>query len=84
MGCPCLRQRSPLLRFSLEPSHLWAFIWGIGVGIIVAIVCSALYSASHSSSSNTNHLEKLTPTPETDSKEGFRNDSNSLYPFEID
>ena len=30
------------LRFTLEPSHIWAFSWGIGVGLLVAIVRSAL------------------------------------------
>ncbi len=30
------------LRFTLEPSHIWAFGWGIGVGLLIAIVWSAL------------------------------------------
>ena len=47
------------LRFTLEPSHIWAFSWGIGVGLLVTIVWSALYSASHSLSTNTNHLKNF-------------------------
>lgn len=72
------------LRFTLEPSHIWAFIWGIGVGLLVAIVWSALYSASHSLSTNTEHLTNLSPSPETSSIEGFRVDPDSSFPFGID
>ena len=42
------------LRFTLEPSHIQAFGWGIEVGILVATTWSALYSAS-SPSTNSNH-----------------------------
>lgn len=72
------------LRFTLEPSHIWAFSWGIGVGLLVAIVWSALYSASHSLPTNTNHLKNLSPTPETNSREGFRAEPASSFPFGID
>jgi hypothetical protein len=75
------------LRFTLEPSHIWAFSWGIGVGLLVAIVWSAFYSASHSLSTNTEHLTSLAPTPKTISIEGFRPDpasSLSSFPFGID
>ena len=75
------------LRFTLEPSHIWAFCWGIGVGLLVAIVWFALYSAFHSLSSNTEHLTSLSPTPETSSREGFRPESASslsLFPLGID
>ena len=72
------------LRFTLEPSHLWAFSWGIGVGILVAILWSALYSASHNLSSNTNDLRNLSPTPENSSREGSVQKSTSSFPFGID
>ena len=72
------------LRFTLEPSHIWAFSWGIGTGILVAIVWSALYSASHSLSTNTNHLKNLPPTPETTSGEGLRAEPASSFPLGID
>ncbi len=72
------------LRFTLEPSHIWAFSWGIGEGLLLAIVWSALYSASHSFSSNTKHLTNLSPTPKSTSREGFRTEPTSLFPFGID
>ena len=72
------------LRFTLEPSHIWAFSWGIGVGLLVAIVWSALYSASHSLSSNTKHSTNLSPTPETISREGSVRKPTSSFPFTID
>ncbi len=72
------------LRFTLEPSHIWAFIWGIGVGLLVAIVWSALHSASHSFLTNTEHLTNLSPSPETRSVEGFRAEPASSFPFWID
>ena len=72
------------LRFTLEPSHIWAFSWGIGVGLLVAIVWSALYGASHSFSSNTKHLVNLLPIPETSYREGFRTEPTSSFPFGID
>ncbi|MBE9047473.1 hypothetical protein IQ255_24240 [Pleurocapsales cyanobacterium LEGE 10410] len=72
------------LRFTLEPSHIWAFGWGIGVGLLVAIIWSALYSASHSFSSDNKHLTDLSPTPETTSREGFRAEPASSFPFGID
>ena len=72
------------LRFTLEPSHIWAFGWGIGVGLLVAIVWSALHSAFHSFSTNTNHLTNLSPTPETSSREDFRTEPASSFPFGID
>ncbi|MDJ0591737.1 MAG: hypothetical protein QNJ72_17360 [Pleurocapsa sp. MO_226.B13] len=68
------------LRFTLEPSHIWAFSWGIGVGLLVAIMWSALYSASH----NTNHLKNLSPSPETSSREGLRAEPASSFPLGID
>lgn len=72
--------RDRYLRFTLDPSHLWAFSWGIGVGLLAAIVWSALYSASHSFSSNTH----LSPTPETRSREGFHTEPTRSFPFGID
>ena len=72
------------LRFTLEPSHIWAFSWGIGVGLLVAIVCSALYGTSHSLSTNTNHLTNFSSTPETSSRESFRAEPASSFPFGID
>lgn len=72
------------LRFTLEPSHLWAFSWGIGTGILVAIVWSALSSTSHSLSTNTNHLKNLSPTPETISREDLHSEPASLFPLGID
>ena len=72
------------LRFTLEPSHTWAFSWGIGVGLLVDIVWSALYSASHSLSTNTNHFKNLSPTPETISREGLRVEPASSFPLGID
>ena len=72
------------LRFTLEPSHIWAFSWGIGVGLLVAIVWSAFYSVSHSLSTNTNHLKNLSPTSETSSREGFPIEPTSSFPFGID
>ncbi len=72
------------LRFTLEPSHIWAFSWGIGVGILVAIVWSALYSASHSFSSNSKHLVNLSPTPESSYREGLSTEPTSSFPFGID
>ena len=68
------------LRFTLESSHIWAFGWGIGVGILVTIFWSAL----HSLSTNANHLEKLSPTPENTSGEGLRTKPSSSFPFGID
>ncbi len=72
------------LRFTLEPSHIWAFGWGAGVGLIVAIAWSALYSASHNFSSNSNHSKNLSPTPEMTSEEGLRAEPASSFPFGID
>ncbi|MEM7594847.1 MAG: hypothetical protein AAF383_25685 [Cyanobacteria bacterium P01_A01_bin.83] len=72
------------LRFTLEPSHIWAFSWGIGVGLLLAIVWSALNSASHSPSTNIDHLENLSPTPEPSSREAFRTEPASSFPFGID
>ena len=72
------------LRFTLEPSHIWAFSWGIGVGLLVAIMWSVLYSASHSLSSNTKNLTNLSPTPETNSRESLRTEPPSSFPFGID
>ncbi len=72
------------LRFTLEPSHILAFSWGIGVGLLVAIVWSALYSVSHSFSSNTKHLINFSQTPETNYSEGFRAEPISSFPFGID
>ena len=72
------------LRFTLEPSHIWVFSCGIGVGLLVAIVWSALYSAFHSFSTNTNHLKNLSPTPETSSRDGYRAEPASSFPFGID
>ncbi len=72
------------LRFTLEPSHIWAFSWGIGGGLLVAILWSVLYSASHSCSSNTEPLTNLPPTPETSSREVFRTEPTSSFHFGID
>lgn len=72
------------LRFTLDPSHLWAFSWGIGVGLLLAIIWSALYSSSQSFSSNTKHLNNLSPTPETTSREGLHTDPAGSFPFGID
>ena len=72
------------LRFTLEPSHLWAFGWGIGVGIFVAIVWFALYSASHNLSRNTNDSRNLSPTPENSSREALRTEPTRSFPFGID
>ena len=72
------------LRFTLEPSHLWVFSWGIGVGLIVAIMWSVLSSSFHSLSSNTKNLQNLSPTPETTSKEGDRTESHNSLLFRID
>ena len=36
------------LRFTLEPSHIWAFGWGIGVGLLTAFFWSGLHSTPHS------------------------------------
>jgi hypothetical protein len=75
------------LRFTLEPSHIWAFSWGIGVGLLVAIVWYSLYSASHSLSRNTEHLTSLAPNSETSSLEGLYPESDSSFssfPFGID
>ena len=71
------------LRFTLEPSHIWAFGWGIGVGLLLAIIWSTLHSASHSFSSNTEHLSNLS-TPETTSEESFQVEPASSFPFGID
>ncbi|ELS03891.1 hypothetical protein Xen7305DRAFT_00036150 [Xenococcus sp. PCC 7305] len=72
------------LRFTLEPSHIWAFSWGIGVGLLVAILWSALYGASHSFLSNPKHVANLPPASETISGEDLRNDPASSFPFGID
>lgn len=72
------------LRFTLEPSHIWAFSWGIGVGLLVAIVWSALYRAPHNLSTNTNHFTNLSQTSETFSREGLRTEPISSFPFGID
>ncbi|MEM8720220.1 MAG: hypothetical protein AAGE84_13070 [Cyanobacteria bacterium P01_G01_bin.39] len=72
------------LRFTLDPSHIWAFGWGIGVGLLIAIVWSALNSASHSLSTNTNHLENLSPTAESSSRDTLRTEPASSFPFGID
>ncbi|MEO1004465.1 MAG: hypothetical protein AAFW67_01180 [Cyanobacteria bacterium J06638_38] len=72
------------LRFTLEPSHIWAFSWGIGVGLLMTIVWSALHSASQSLSTNTNHLTNLSPNPETIPGDGFRVEPTSSFPFGID
>lgn len=72
------------LRFTLEPSHIWAFGWGIGVGLVMAIVWSALYGASHSLSTNANRSENLSPTSETGSKQSLRTEPVSLFPLGID
>lgn len=73
------------LRFTLEPSHIWAFSWGIGMGLLVAIVWYTLYSASHTISSN--NLTSLAPNSETSSVEGLYHKSDgsfSSFPFGID
>ncbi len=72
------------LRFSLEPSHIWAFSWGAGVGLLLAIVGSALYSSSHSLSTDTNHSRSPAPTPEISSGGGLRAEPTSLFHFGID
>ena len=79
------------LRFTLEPSHLWAFSWGIGVGILVAILWSALHSMSHSASygasygvSNTTDQSPLVPNSETTCREGFSAEPARSFPFGID
>ena len=72
------------LRFTLEPSHIWAFSWGIGVGLIVAIVWSTLHSAFHSSSTNTKHLKNVSPTPEITSEESLHSVPSTSFPFGID
>lgn len=72
------------LRFTLEPSHIWAFSWGIGVGLLVSIVWYAFYSASHNFATNTEHLTSLAPTSETSSIGALRPDSTSSFSFGID
>ena len=72
------------LRFTLEPSHIWAFGWGIGVGLLLALVGSALYSASHSFSDDTEHLINSSQTTETSSEESLRTEPTDSFPFGID
>ena len=72
------------LRFTLEPSHIWAFSWGIGTGILLAIVWSALYSASHSFLTNNNDVTNLSPTSETNSRENLGAEPASLFHLGID
>lgn len=72
------------LRFILEPSHIWAFTWGIGVGLLLPIVWYAFYSVSHSSLTNTEHLTGLSPIPETNSRDSFHPEYCSSFPFGID
>lgn len=72
------------LQFTLEPSHIWAFSWGIGVGLLVALVWSALHGASHNLSTNTNNLTNLSPNPEASSGENFRAEPASSFPLGID
>ena len=72
------------LRFTLEPSHIWAFSCGIGVGLLVATGGSAIYSASHSFSSNTKHLKNPSSTPEASSRQVLRTDPTSSLPLGID
>ena len=72
------------LRFTLEPSHIWAFSWGIGVGLLFSIMWSALYSASHIFSTDTNNLDNLAPTSETTSGEALQPEPASSFPFGID
>ncbi len=72
------------LRFTLEPSHIWAFGWGIGVGLLTAIVWSALHSASHSFSTNTDPTTNLLPTSETNSRENLSSEPAGAIPLGID
>lgn len=72
------------LRFTLEPSHIWAFSWGMGVALFASILWSVLYSASHSCSSNTKPLTNPAETSETTSREAFRTEPTSSFHFGID
>ena len=72
------------LRFTLEPSHIWAFGWGIGVGLLTAIVWSALHSASHSFSTNTDPTTNLLPNWETNSRENLTSEPAGVIPLGID
>ena len=72
------------LRFTLEPSHVWAFGWGIVTGILVAITWSALYSASHVSSNQNQPSTDSLPNLETNLKDDSDNSSTGSSPLEID
>ena len=72
------------LRFTLEPSHIWAFGWGIGVGLLAAIVWSALHSASHRFSTNTDPTTNLLPTSEKSPEGNHRAEPASSFPLGID
>ncbi|MGD1921806.1 MAG: hypothetical protein ACFCAD_24695 [Pleurocapsa sp.] len=72
------------LRFTLEPSHIWAFGWGIGVGLLLAIIWSALHGFSHSFSSNTATQTNFSSTPEASSGEDLSPEPTNSFPFGID
>ncbi|MFK8184936.1 MAG: hypothetical protein AB8B99_16315 [Phormidesmis sp.] len=59
------------LRFSLEPSHLWAFSWGLGIGILLAILGATFINVVPNTSSGSNDEANPSPTGETHDKQGI-------------
>ncbi len=72
------------LRFTLEPSHIWAFGWGIGVGLVTAFIWSGLHSLSHGFSSNTDPRTDLLPTSQMGSEANSRAAPASSIPLGMD
>ena len=77
------------LRFTLEPSHIWAFSWGIGTGVLIAMLWSALSQVVPGPSVNSADPTNPLPTGaaihgEGYIKEGDRPESFGLPLFGID
>ncbi|MEM6451895.1 MAG: hypothetical protein AAF703_16460 [Cyanobacteria bacterium P01_D01_bin.105] len=72
------------LRFTLESSHIWAFIWGLGAGILIAIVWSALAQAAPSPSADSKDVTNPPPPAGATDIDGTLPESSGLQLFEID
>lgn len=72
------------LRFTLEPSHIWAFGWGIGVGLLIAIIWSALHGVSHRFSDDADPTTNPSSTSKISPEENVRANSSGSITLGID